>query len=92
MVTCDDFGALLDALVGDELPAARRQEIAAHLARCCRCSDELARYRQVIALARRLPARPPPPTLLDRFRAALDDRSASTPAATAQADRPAGEE
>jgi anti-sigma factor RsiW len=71
MLTCDDFSELLPALLDGELPAARREEVTTHLSGCCRCSGELARYRQVIALARCLPELPPPPALLERFRAAL---------------------
>jgi anti-sigma factor RsiW len=80
MISCADFPELLYAFVANELPTARREEIEAHLASCPDCTRLLQEYRQVIALGQQLPDVPPPKSLLERLRAAVEEPPRDPPA------------
>jgi anti-sigma factor RsiW len=45
MMTCDDAGVLLHALLDGELDAGHAREVEAHLAGCPRCAAQLRDYR-----------------------------------------------
>jgi len=47
MMTCDDAGVLLHALLDGELDAARAREVEAHIAGCPRCAAQLRDYREM---------------------------------------------
>jgi anti-sigma factor RsiW len=80
MVNCQEFGRVLYDFVAKELPAERREEIDHHLAECPACRSALKQYEQTIHLAGSLPPTPTPPTLLERFKAALkNDLSPTKP-------------
>ena len=45
MMTCDDAGVLLHALLDGELDAGHAREVEAHIAGCPRCAAQLRDYR-----------------------------------------------
>ena len=47
MMTCDDAGVLLHALLDGELDAGHAREVEAHLAGCPRCAGQLRGYREM---------------------------------------------
>lgn len=54
-MTCEDLLRVLDEYVDGELPRARRNEAAAHLAGCASCREEESRLRDLIGAAAALP-------------------------------------
>jgi anti-sigma factor RsiW len=54
MKRCRDFNALLPLYSGGELSEAENLEVKGHLARCAGCSDEEAKFSQVIGIARQV--------------------------------------
>jgi anti-sigma factor RsiW len=63
----------LTAYAEEQLDAAHRARVEAHLAGCLRCSDELKKVRQGVVLARELAAEPMPGELAARIRQQLLD-------------------
>jgi hypothetical protein len=61
---------LLDYVTGD-LPPELCDLIRTHLCLCPPCVAYLETYQVTIRLSRQLPAAPPPPQLLERLRAAM---------------------
>jgi hypothetical protein len=86
MTNCYDEGHLRAYLDGG-LPAPERAALAAHLANCAACQDQLDRQRALAALVRSLlPAPPSAPdarAALARLRAAADQTTRSVPASQA---------
>jgi anti-sigma factor RsiW len=74
MMTCRRLVELLIDYVADELPPDVRQHIDQHICLCAPCYAYLETYQVTIRLTRKLPATPPPPELLARLRAALEER------------------
>lgn len=73
MVNCQDFSRSLYDFVAKELPLEQQGEIDHHLTECAACRNVLKQYEQTIHLARSLPPAPPPESLLERFKAALEN-------------------
>ena len=71
MIACEEFTDLLGAYVNNDLSPVQREAVASHLAGCPRCRTELDRYQLVIQLTRQLPDVAPPPSLLERFKKAV---------------------
>jgi anti-sigma factor RsiW len=78
MLSCQDLSGFLCDLVSGQLAAEIKEEVEEHLRGCPRCRSELEQYRQVIDLARQLPALPPPHRLLERYRAAVQGAGEAT--------------
>jgi anti-sigma factor RsiW len=74
MMSCRRLVELLIDYVADELPPDVRQNIDQHICLCAPCYAYLETYQVTIRLTRKLPATPPPPELLARLRAALEER------------------
>ena len=47
MMTCDEAGVLLHALLDGELDAGHAREVEAHIAGCPRCAAQLRDYREM---------------------------------------------
>lgn len=65
-MTCPDARALFSALVDDELSAAERAALDAHLADCAECRRELARFSSTVSMVHALPAERAPAGFVDR--------------------------
>jgi anti-sigma factor RsiW len=74
MMNCRRLVELLIDYVADELPPDVRQHIDQHICFCAPCQVYLETYQVTIRLTRKLPATPPPPELLTRLRAALEEQ------------------
>ncbi len=73
MMTCKDLCALLLEFVSGDLSDERRAVVEQHLKDCPPCLIYFETYQVTIKLVRKLPCTPPPPQLMDRLRAALED-------------------
>lgn len=65
-MTCAEARALFSALVDDELTAAERAVVEAHLAGCDECRRELDRFSRTVAMVRALPPERAPAGFVDR--------------------------
>jgi anti-sigma factor RsiW len=70
---------LLGDLVSNELPPAQRDQVNEHVHTCPNCAALEQSYRQVIALAQRLPPVPLPAGMLQRFQQRLKALSQEQP-------------
>jgi hypothetical protein len=81
VITCRQLVELLIDFVAEELPVEMHRHIQEHLRGCEHCHAYLESYRATIRLTRQLPPQPPPPSLLDRLKAALQGGQNDRPAA-----------
>jgi anti-sigma factor RsiW len=73
MITCKELCALLIDFVSGDLPVEHRERIEQHLRKCPPCVAYFESYQMTIKLTRKLPCTPPPPQLIERLRAALEE-------------------
>lgn len=73
MMTCKELCALLLEFVSGELSDECRAVVEQHLKDCPPCLVYFETYQVTIKLVRKLPCATPPPQLMDRLRAALED-------------------
>lgn len=79
---CEDVTDRLMELLYDELPAAERAPLEAHIAGCARCQAEVASFQKTRAAARSVLAAPPPAGARQRLIAAAMANSAAKTATT----------
>jgi hypothetical protein len=72
-MTCRELTELLCDYVGGELSDELCCTIRTHLDCCSTCVHFVETYRLTIQITRQLPATPPPDSLLQRLRQALQD-------------------
>ena len=73
-MNCRELAELLMDYLAGELPPEQADGIRQHLADCRTCTCYIETYRLTITLTRQLPAVAPPPSLLERVRAALKEK------------------
>ena len=74
-MTCRELTELLCDYLGGELPDEMCCVIRTHLECCTECVHFVETYRLTIQVTRRLPAQPPPDSLLQRLRRAVEDEA-----------------
>jgi hypothetical protein len=72
-MTCKELCEFLIDFVANELPPGHRELIEDHLKWCPPCVAYFESYQLTIKLTRKLPCTPPPPQLIERLRAALEE-------------------
>ena len=70
---CRDAVARLWDLLDDQVDPVTRGSLEAHLAWCRRCCGELAFARELRAMVEQRSAAEPPPAVLERLEALIDD-------------------
>ncbi len=70
-MNCRKLAELLIDYIAGELSAAEAESVRGHLEGCPTCVCYVETYQLTITLTRRLPAVAPPPALLERLRAAV---------------------
>ena len=72
-MTCREVSEALIDYVAGELPAEVLDHLRRHLELCPPCVTYLETYQVTIRMTRTLPDAPPPPELLERLKAALEE-------------------
>jgi hypothetical protein len=72
-MTCRELTEILCDYVGDELSEELCCTIRTHLDCCPECVHFVETYRLTSQISRRLPPAPPPDSLLERLRRALEE-------------------
>jgi anti-sigma factor RsiW len=73
-MTCRELAEVLIDYVGGELPEEMCVTIRSHLEGCEECVHYIATYQVTMQISRRLPAVEPPASLLERLKAALEEK------------------